>query len=250
MTALFANRAEAGCELAQVIRQRMREEDLDDMLVLALPRGGVPVAYELARALGLELDVLLVRKLGVPGSEELAMGAIALGGMDVVRVLNRNVVDALEIPDHVIDQVAARELEVLHTRARQYRGNIPPPRVTGRPVLVVDDGLATGTTMRSAVLTLRQMNPSRIVVAVPVAPPSTVHALAAEADEVLCVTMPEPFWSVGAWYEDFRQVDDDHVRALLAAAREQDDLRAEPDTDDHERAPGAAETMDARLAPE
>lgn len=234
------------------------------MLVLALPRGGVPVAYELARALDLELDVLLVRKLGVPGCEELAMGAIALGGPQVVRVLNRNVVDALEIPDHVIDQVAARELEVLHRRARQYRGHVPPPNLEGRSVLVVDDGLATGTTMRSAVLTLRQMNPARIVVAVPVAPPSTVHALSMDADEVICVTMPEPFWSVGAWYEDFRQVDDEYVRALLEQSREQQGLRTEStedvsedapevtadDTIDEDRARGPREALNAHPSPE
>lgn len=191
----------------------------EDILVLALPRGGVPVAYEIAEAFDAELDVLLVRKLGVPGCEELAMGAIALGGSDVVRVLNPNVVEALELQEHVIDRVAAQETQELYRRARRYRGDAPAPRLTGRNIIVVDDGLATGATMRSAAVALQQVNAARVVIAVPVAPPATVRSLRGDADDIVCVAMPEPFWAVGAWYGDFRQVEDEEVRALLERRR-------------------------------
>jgi erythromycin esterase-like protein/adenine/guanine phosphoribosyltransferase-like PRPP-binding protein len=184
-----------------------------DVLVLALPRGGVPVAYEVARALGAPLDVFLVRKLGVPGYEELAMGAVATGG---VRVLNEEVVEGLRIPDHVIDAVAAEEQRELARRERVYRGGRPAPDVRGRTVILVDDGLATGATMHAAVKALRRQQPARIVVAVPTASPETCEALRAEVDDVICAITPEPFLAVGRWYEDFSQTTDQEVRDLLA----------------------------------
>ena len=190
-----------------------------DVLVLALPRGGVPVAYEVARALGAPLDVYLVRKLGVPGQEELAMGAIASGG---ARVLNEAVVDPLRIPPRVIDAVATAELRELMRRERIYRGNRPAPEVRGCTVILVDDGLAMGATMRAAVAALRQQQPARIVIAVPVAAPSTCDELRAEVDEIVSATTPEPFYAVGLWYEDFAPTTDDEVRSLLErAAHEQ-----------------------------
>ena len=216
MTALFQDRAEAGRALVNELQGVVSDRDV---LVLALPRGGVPVAYEVAEAFDAELDVLLVRKLGVPGCEELAMGAIALGGTDVVRVLNPNVVDALELQKDVIDRVAAQETEELHRRARRYRGDARAPRLKGRSIIVVDDGLATGATMRSAALALQQVNAERVVIAVPVAPPTTVRALRSDADDIVCVATPDPFWAVGAWYGDFRQVEDEEVRALLEQRR-------------------------------
>lgn len=184
-----------------------------DVIVLALPRGGVPVAYEVARALGAPLDVFVVRKLGVPGHEELAMGAVATGG---VRVLNESVVNTLGIPDDVIDAVAVREERELARRERLYRDARPPPDVRGKTAILVDDGLATGATMHAAIRALRQQHPARIVVAVPVAAPETCEALRAEVDEVICALTPEPFLAVGFWYEDFAQTADDEVRDLLA----------------------------------
>ncbi len=186
-----------------------------DVLVLALPRGGVPVAYEVARALGAPLDVFVVRKLGVPGHEELAMGAVATGG---VRVLNEDVVRGLRIPDPVIDAVTAVEREELERRERLYRGDRPSPDVRGRTVILVDDGLATGATMHAAIKALRQQQPARIVVAVPTAAPETCAALRREVDDVVCAITPEPFYSVGLWYEDFSQTSDEEVRELLARA--------------------------------
>jgi predicted phosphoribosyltransferase len=187
--------------------------DQPDVLVLALPRGGVPVAYEVARALRVPLDVFLVRKLGVPGHEELAMGAVATGS---VRVLNQEVVDGLHIPEDVIEAVAARELEELKRRERLYRDGRPAPDVQGRIVILIDDGLATGATMRAALQALRQQQPARITVAVPTASRETCEALKTEVDEVVCAMMPEPFFAVGQWYEDFAQTTDDEVRRLLA----------------------------------
>jgi putative phosphoribosyl transferase len=186
-----------------------------DLLVLALPRGGVPVAYEIAAALSVPLDLLLVRKLGLPGHEELAMGAIASGG---VRVMNENVVGPLGIPPALVERVARREEVELERRQREYRGNRPLPQVQGRCVIVVDDGLATGASMRVAVAALRQQKPARIVVAVPVAPPDTVRLLAREADEVICPATPEPFFGVGQWYDNFDQTDDEEIRRLLDLA--------------------------------
>ena len=184
-----------------------------DVLVLALPRGGVPVAYEVARALGAPLDVFIVRKLGVPGYEELAMGAVATGG---VRVLNEHVVAGLGIPPYVIEAVAAWEQEELTRRERLYRGDRPAPEVTGRTIMLVDDGLATGATMHAAIKALRQQEPAGIVVAVPTASPDTCEEMRTEVDDVICAITPEPFHSVGLWYEDFSQTTDEEVRELLA----------------------------------
>lgn len=185
----------------------------DDVLVLALPRGGIPVAHEVARALGAPLDVFLARKLGVPGQPELAMGAIASGG---VRVLHQAVVDALRITPQEIEEVAAREAAELARREQAYRVGRPSLEVAGRTVAVVDDGLATGATMRAAVTALRARLPARIVVAVPVGARETCEELAREADEVVCVHQPRAFVAVGQWYDDFSQTTDDQIRALLA----------------------------------
>ena len=186
-----------------------------DVLVLALPRGGVPVAYEVARALGAPLDVFLVRKLGMPGHEELAFGAIATGG---VRVLNPDVAGVLGIPSHVIDQVTANELAELERREQEYRGDRPPPDVRGMTVILIDDGLATGASMRAAVAALRRGQPARIVVAVPIAAPSACEEFQDEVDEIVCARTPEPFYAVGRWYEDFAQTTDEEVRELLRRA--------------------------------
>lgn len=212
MTIVFADRREAGRQLAGRLA---RYAGRDDVTVLALPRGGVPVAYEVARALGAPLDVLVVRKLGVPGHEELAMGAIASGG---VRVLNEEAVAGLALPSRVIDAVAAREESELLRRERLYRGGRPPLAVSGRTVIVVDDGLATGSTMLAAVRALRTGGPARIVAAVPVGSPDVCDALRADADEVVCAIRRRPLGSVGHWYEDFSQTSDDEVRALLGSS--------------------------------
>jgi predicted phosphoribosyltransferase len=209
MPAAFRDRTEAG----QLLAGRLSAyAGRSEVLVLALPRGGVPVAYQVARALGVPLDVFVVRKLGVPGHQELAMGAIASGG---VCVLNEDVVDALRIPRRVIDAVAEHELRELSRRERTYRGDRPAPEVRGRTVLLVDDGLATGSTMRAAVAALRRLGPARIVVAVPTAAPSTCEEFRHEADECVCDITPDPFYAVGLWYEDFSQTSDDEVRDLL-----------------------------------
>jgi predicted phosphoribosyltransferase len=206
----FRNRTDAGRQLAAKLAAYTNRPGV---LVLALPRGGVPVACEVARALGAPLDVFLVRKLGVPGYEELAMGAVATGG---VRVLNDEIVRGLGISDHEIDAAAARELQELARRERLYRGDRPLPDIAGRTVILVDDGLATGATMRAAIAAVRQQQPARIVVAVPTASPDTCEVLKAEADDVVCAMTPEPFLAVGHWYEDFTQTTDDEVRELLA----------------------------------
>lgn len=208
----FVDRIEGGRALAGLLRQYARRPDT---VVLGLPRGGVPVAYEVARALAAPLDVFLVRKLGAPMHEELAMGAIASGG---VRVINREVVEELSIRQEQIDVTAARETVELQRRERSYRDGRPAPEVRGRIVILVDDGLATGTTMRAAVAALRQQGPERIVVAVPVAAGQSCADLAAEADEVVCARTPEPFYAVGLWYRDFAQTSDEEVRELLARA--------------------------------
>jgi len=208
----FKNRSEAGRFLAE---QLSAYANRPDTLVLALPRGGVPVAYEVAKALGAPLDVFQVRKLGLPGHEELAMGAIATGG---VRVRNPEVVEYLRIPDEVIDEVTARERRELERRERLYREGRPALSPRGRVVILVDDGLATGSTMRAAILALRQQQPASIVVAVPVAAKQTCEELRAVADEVVCAITPDPFYAVGLWYEDFAQTTDEEVRELLARA--------------------------------
>ncbi|MDQ3978066.1 MAG: phosphoribosyltransferase [Actinomycetota bacterium] len=206
----FRDRTDAGQVLAGLLTSYRGR---DDVLVLGLPRGGVPVAAEVARGLEAPLDVFVVRKLGVPGREELAMGAIASGG---VRVINGAVVEGLGIDDDVVDAVAERELQELERREAAYRGDQPPPDVAGKVVIVVDDGLATGSTMRAAVSALRAKGPSRIVVAVPVGSPGTCHDLEAEADEVVCARMPGQFLAVGQWYHDFSPTTDDQIRLLLA----------------------------------
>jgi predicted phosphoribosyltransferase len=210
----YQDRAEAGRILAGHLQAYA---DRPDVIVLALPRGGVPVGFEVARALRVPLDVFLVRKLGVPGHEELAMGALASSG---VRVLNRDVVRALAIPEDVIAEVTANEAAELQRRERTYRRNRPTPEVAGRTAILVDDGLATGSTMRAAVAALRRQDPSRIVVAVPVGSADTCDELAQEADEVVCTRRPDPFLAVGMWYEDFTQTSDDEVRDRLDRASE------------------------------
>jgi putative phosphoribosyl transferase len=206
---IYRDRTEAGKRLAAELAGYAGRQDV---LVLALPRGGVPVAFEVARALGVPLNVFLVRKLGVPGHEELAMGAIATGG---VRVLNEDVVRYLNIPGEVIDAVAAEEQRELERREKLYRGDRPAPNVRGKTVILVDDGLATGSTMRAAAAALRQQAPARIVVGVPVSSLATCDKFRDEVDEVVCAFTPEPFHGVGQWYEDFSQTTDDEVRELL-----------------------------------
>jgi predicted phosphoribosyltransferase len=196
-----------------------------DVVVLALPRGGVPVAYEVAKALHAPLDVFLVRKLGVPGHEEYAMGAVASGG---VRVINRDVVEALGISDDVIEAVIAQEERELERRERAYRGDRPFPDLRGKTVILVDDGLATGSTMLAAATALRQQHPARLVVAVPVGSPETCNAFRDHVDEIVCAITPDPLYAVGLWYEDFSQTTDDEVRTLLADAQRTEPARSSP----------------------
>jgi putative phosphoribosyl transferase len=208
----FKNRIEAGRFLAERLSAYANRTDT---LVLGLPRGGVPVAYEVAAALSAPLDVIIVRKLGVPGHEELAMGAIASGG---ARFLNQDVIDYLHIPDEVIDVVAEGEKHELERRERLYRDHRPAQSPRGRVTLLVDDGLATGATMRAAVIAAREQQPASIVVAIPVAAIQACDDLRGLADEVICLYTPEPFYAVGLWYEDFSQTTDEDVRDLLARA--------------------------------
>jgi len=208
----FHDRTDAGQQLATRLGAYANRPDV---LVLALPRGGVPVAFEVAQALGAPLDIFLVRKLGLPGQEELAMGAIASGG---VTVLNSEVVDTLRIPSLLIDQVAAQEQRELERREHLYRGDRPPPDVHGKTIILVDDGLATGATMRAAVAALREQKPDRIVVTVPTAALEICAAFRDLVDEIVCAMTPDPFDAVGLWYEDFSQTTDDEVRDLLARA--------------------------------
>ena len=204
----FADRHEAGRELAKLIPPTAQQ----DVIVLALPRGGVPVASEIARALGVPLDVFLVRKLGTPGHPELAMGAIASGG---IKVLNDDVVQALGITPEHIEAVATRERAELERRDASYRQGRPLPLLANRTVILVDDGLATGSTMRAAVEAVKQQKPARVIVAVPVGAPETCRALRDVADEVICARTPTRFSAVGQWYRDFAQTTDDEVKALL-----------------------------------
>jgi predicted phosphoribosyltransferase len=208
----FRDRSEAGQLLAQELSAYAGREDV---IVLALPRGGVPVAFEVARAIHAPLDVFVVRKLGVPGHEELAMGAIASGG---TLVTEPNVIEDLAIPPDVVADVAAREEQERLRREREYRGDRPEADVRGRTLILVDDGLATGSTMRAAVAALRKLQPARIVVAVPVAAASACAELAPEVDDIVCTRTPEPFYSVGQWYGEFSQTTDEEVRELLARA--------------------------------
>ena len=206
----FADRHDAGRRLAERLRHYAGR---DDVIVLGLPRGGVPVAFEVARALGVPLDVFVVRKLGVPGHEELAMGAIASGG---VRVLNDDVLAATRMSAEALEAVAARELERLQEQERAYRGERKPLDVSGRVAILVDDGLATGATMRAAIEALRDRGAGAIVVAVPTAPIETCDALRREVDEVVCARTPDPFMAVGLWYRDFAPVGDQEVTELLS----------------------------------
>ena len=211
---IFQDRSEAGRVLAGALAEYAGDPGV---LVLALPRGGVPVGYEVARELHAPLDVFVVRKLGAPSQEELALGALASGG---ARVLNREVVNALGITPEEIVRVTQREQQELERREQQYRGGRPPLEVSGRTVILVDDGLATGSSMRAAIAALRQRGPAKVVVAVPVAPPSTCRELQSEADQVVCAVTPMPFYAVGQWYRDFTQTSDEEVRRLLDLANQ------------------------------
>jgi putative phosphoribosyl transferase len=208
----LTDRRAAGRLLAEKLRAYADQEDI---VVLGLPRGGVVVAFEVAKALNAPLDVLLVRKLGAPGQEELAFGAIASGG---VRVMNEDVVRAFDLSQAQIEAVVAREQAELERRARAYRGESSPPELVGKTVIVVDDGLATGASMRTALRSLRTHGLKRLILAVPVAPASTCAAMANEADEAICLMTPEPFYAIGQWYEDFSQTSDQEVVELLHEA--------------------------------
>lgn len=205
----FKNRVDAGKRLAAELSAWQGEEDL---LVLGLPRGGVPVAEQVARTLGARLGVFIVRKVGVPGHRELAMGAIASGG---VRVVNAGVTRSAGISSEQFDKAAAEEEIILRDREQAYRGDQPGPDPAGKTVILVDDGIATGATMRVAVKALRQLAPKQLIIAVPVAPPETCRALAEEADVVVCLLQPQNFMAVGMWYENFDQTGDDEVRKIL-----------------------------------
>lgn len=210
--AVFKDRFDAGRKLAEKLGGYKGQ---DNLLVLGLPRGGIPVAYEVAKELHAPLDIFLVRKLGLPGHEELAMGAIASGG---VRVLNQEVVQGLDVPPGVIDAVAEKEQAELQRREQAYRGSRPAAHIRGKTVILVDDGLATESSMLAAVEALRLQEPSRLVVAVPVAPLEICEMIAQKVDEILCAATPEPFYGVGLWYENFEQTSDAEVKRLLAQA--------------------------------
>lgn len=217
----FRNRTEAGHLLASKL---MGYAHRHDTIVLALPRGGVPVGCEIAKALHAPLDVFLVRKLGLPWQEELAMGATATGK---IRVLNEDVIKTFAVTDEIIEAVAAREEQELERRERLYRGDRPPVNVTGKIAILVDDGLATGSTMRAAVRALKLQNPARIIAAVPVAAVSTCEELKHEVDEIVCAVTPEPFYAISQYYEDFSQTTDEEVQELLKrASRADNELRA------------------------
>ena len=209
----FLDRREAGKELAQLL---LKFKEQPDGIVLALPRGGVPVGYEVTLALNVPLDVFIVRKLGLPGQEELAIGAIASGG---IRILNETIIHALKIDQTVIDRVTQEETQELKRREIQYRGNHPLPEIENRTIILIDDGLATGASMLAAVHALRRQRPKKIIVAVPAAAPQAINLLRPEADEIVFVIAPDPFEGVGKWYEDFAQTTDDEVRSLLDDAK-------------------------------
>jgi putative phosphoribosyl transferase len=209
---LFNDRADAGKKLAKKLSEYANRSDV---IILALPRGGVPVAFEVAKELNVKMDVFIVRKLGVPGNEELAMGAIA---SDNIRVLNEDVIRSFQIPQSVIDEVAVNEFRELERRERLYRGNRPKPDISGSTVILIDDGLATGATMSAAAAAVKTKNPAKIVIAVPTAASDTCSAFENEVDKTICVATPEPFYGVGAWYEDFSQTTDKEVCELLNKA--------------------------------
>ena len=217
----FRDRREAGRALAERLRDYAGR---DDVIVLALPRGGVPVAYQIATALHAPLDILLVRKLGLPGHEEYAMGAIASGG---VRVLQTSVVQQMQVPPQVVQQVIDRETLEIERRELAYRGGRQPRGLAGKTIILVDDGLATGATMRVAVESLKRHKPARVIVAVPVAAPDSRNMIAAEVDEVVCLSTPMMFRAVSEWYAHFDQTSDAEVQQLLEAARHPDDAEAE-----------------------
>jgi predicted phosphoribosyltransferase len=208
----FLDRHEAGKELAQKLS---RYADRSDVIVLALPRGGVPVAYEVAQALNVPLDVLIVRKLGLPGREELAIGAIASGG---IRILNEDIIHAVRIDHAVVNAVTERELKELQRREEQYRGDRPAPLIQDQTVILADDGLATGASMLAAIAALHTQHPARIIVAVPVAAPQAIALLRSEVDDCITLLTPDPLEGVGQWYEDFSQTTDEEVQALLGEA--------------------------------
>jgi putative phosphoribosyl transferase len=211
----FKDRRDAGRILAQNLSAYAGQTDV---IVLALPRGGVPVAYEVSLALNAPLDIFLVRKLGLPGREELAIGAIASGG---IRVLNEDIIRVLSVPEEVINMVARNELQELERREHHYRGNRPAPEVRDRKVILIDDGLATGASMRAAVVGVRAQHPARIVIAVPAAAPELCNAFQFEVDEMVCGMTPEPFYGLSRWYEDFSQTTDAEVRMFLEEANHQ-----------------------------
>jgi putative phosphoribosyl transferase len=207
--AIFKDRVDAGRKLAKKLSEYANRSDV---IILALPRGGVPVAFEVAKELNVKMDIFIVRKLGVPENKELAMGAIA---SDNICVLNEDVIRFFQIPQRVIDEVAGNEPRELERRERLYRGNRPKPDIGGSTVILIDDGLATGATMRAAAAAVKTKNPAKIVIAVPTAAPDTCRDFEDEVDETICVATPEPFYGVGAWYEDFSQTTDTEVCELL-----------------------------------
>ncbi len=209
MTKRFRDRIDAGQQLATQLQAYANRADV---IVLGLPRGGVPVAYEVAQALNLPLDICLVRKLGVPGHREFAMGAIAEQG---VRILERNVISWLHISDRAIEQVIEQEQQELQRRRQIYRGDRPEAIIQGHTVILIDDGLATGATMRAACLRLRTKQPKEIIIAVPIAPPSVCQALQSEGNQIVCLAMPQPFQAIGLWYDNFAQTSDQQVCYLL-----------------------------------
>ncbi len=207
---IFKDRRDAGKQLAKAL---IHYANQPDVMVLALPRGGVPVAYEIAVALNVSLDVFVVRKLGVPTHEELAMGAIASGGTLIV---NRNIVEAFGVGESRLEQVAQRELMELTRREKVFRGEREPFVVEDKKIILVDDGLATGASMRAAIAALKSLRPARLMVAVPTGPQEVCRKIEGEVDEIVCLTQPEPYESVGTWYVDFTQTDDSEVRELLS----------------------------------
>lgn len=224
---LYSNRIEAGQELA---RRLERYANRPDVIVLGLPRGGVPVAFEVARALNAPLDVFLVRKLGMPGQEELAMGALASGG---VRILNDDLIRRFHVPESMVEAVVAKEERELQRREREYRGTSAPLPVAGKTAILVDDGLATGASLRAAAAALKRLGPARIVAAVPVGSAETCAEFEDVVDEVVCAETPEPFWAIGNWYDDFSQTTDEEVRRLLAQGRESTDRERLLGTPEH-----------------
>jgi predicted phosphoribosyltransferase len=211
----FRDRRDAGRKLAQALSHYAGRSDVT---IFALPRGGVPVAYEVAILLNAALDVFIVRKLGLPGHEELAIGAIGSGG---VRVLNEDIIRMLNVPREVVNIVVQREMQELQRREHLYRGNRTPPEIRDRTVILIDDGLATGASMRAAAIGIRAQHPARIVIAVPAAAQEVCNAFQFAVDEMVCLITPEPFYGVSRWYEVFSQVDDEEVRALLEEANRQ-----------------------------